>query len=124
MDFPPPDYEPILLVDEETGRAIVPFCYRTMSRRAARKGLLGRSSLPEGYGLLLDEGVVHMIGMRFALDLVFLGRHWEVVKVVGSARPGLGLYGSFKARYTLELGAGQAKKLGFYKGQKLRVKTS
>jgi len=122
MDFPPSDYEAVLLLDVESGQMVIPFCYLAKTRRAARKGLLGRRELPETHGLLLSEGVVHMAGMRFPLDLVFLDRRYRVVKIAPHVRPGLRLRGSFKARHTLELTAGTTEKIKIFPGQQLRVR--
>ena len=46
------------------------------------RGLLGRSGLAPGGGLWLVPGNrIHMCGMRFAIDLVFLSRKHEVTAV-------------------------------------------
>ncbi len=56
--------------------------------RARSLGLLGRRGLPEGHGLLIPRcGSVHMFGMRFAIDVVFLDDEGVVVKVVENLRP-------------------------------------
>lgn len=62
--------------------------------RAARSswsrliGLLGRSSLREGEGLLLEPcNAVHMFFMRFAIDVVYIDKQRRVVKLVERLRP-------------------------------------
>jgi uncharacterized membrane protein (UPF0127 family) len=61
-------------------------------RRARRRGLarLDSGALPRGHGLLFERcRSVHTIGMRFALDLVWLGGDGAVVRVdraVGARR--------------------------------------
>jgi uncharacterized protein len=50
------------------------------SRRARGRGLLGRAGLAPGEGLWLPVRSVHTIGMRFALDLVWLDRAGQVVR--------------------------------------------
>jgi uncharacterized membrane protein (UPF0127 family) len=72
------------------------------------RGLLGRSSLGRGAGLLIERcGSVHTVGMRFALDLVFLDRAWRVVRVVRKVRPGrLMVWGGWRAARVLESEAG------------------
>jgi hypothetical protein len=124
MDFPAEEYEPVLIVDVESGRTLTPFCYRTLTRAAARRGLLGRSGLGQGQALLLKDGLVHMVGMRFPLDLVFLDRRSRVVKVCYGVRPGPRLKGSLRARHTLEMAVGEAERAGFCEGQRLSVRTS
>lgn len=58
----------------------------TFWRRA--KGLLGRGSLAEGEGLLLFPcSSVHMMGMRFPLDILFTDREGKVVGLVPGLKP-------------------------------------
>ena len=53
------------------------------------RGLLGRRSLPAGDGLLLRPAPsVHTAFMRFPIDVVFLDRDLQVLKVVEALRPG------------------------------------
>ncbi|TML60208.1 MAG: DUF192 domain-containing protein, partial [Actinobacteria bacterium] len=52
------------------------------------KGLLGRTSLPDGEGLLLKPcGSVHTFFMRFPIDVVFLDRELSVVAVSAEVAP-------------------------------------
>jgi len=47
-----------------------------------RRGLAGLDDLGRGHALQIDRcRAVHTFGMRFALDLVWLGRRGEVVRV-------------------------------------------
>src|SRR5579863_2959206 len=51
-------------------------------------GLMGRSSLDAGEGLLFPgTGSIHMFFMRFPIDAVFCDRDLRVVKVVSGLRP-------------------------------------
>ena len=53
------------------------------------RGLLGRSGLGPGEGLLLAPcRAVHMLGMRFAIDVAFLTREGRVVAVYPGLAPG------------------------------------
>lgn len=55
--------------------------------RARSRGLLGRSALQEGEGLwIVPCEAIHTFGMRFAIDLVYLGRNRRVKKVRSSVR--------------------------------------
>lgn len=58
------------------------------SLTARMRGLLGRSSLPEGHGLLIVpcKGI-HTFFMGFAIDAVFLDRDKRVVALYRSLRP-------------------------------------
>ena len=82
-------------------------------------GLLGRSGLSSGEGLLLrPAGSVHTAFMRFAIDVVFLDRDLRVVKVVPELVPWrtAACRGS---RAVLELPAGEANRCGLREGVSL-----
>jgi uncharacterized membrane protein (UPF0127 family) len=56
--------------------------------RARLLGLAGLPSLPDGLGLLLPATrSVHTVGMRFALDLIWIDREGNVVRVDESVPP-------------------------------------
>ena len=58
------------------------------SFRERRRGLAKMAPLPPGYGLrILKCNSIHTIGMRFALDLVWLGRDGRVLRVDRGVRP-------------------------------------
>jgi uncharacterized membrane protein (UPF0127 family) len=79
---------------------------RTLPRM---RGLLGRSGLEPGGGMLLTpEPSVHMFFMRFPIDAVFLDRAHEVVGVKHDLRPWK-VAGARGAHATLELPAGAAE---------------
>lgn len=84
-------------------------------------GLLGRRSLDEGECVLLSPcSSVHTIGMRFAIDVVYLDRDGMVLKVVRDLLPWRWSLGGRRARMVLELAAGEAKRLGIEPGMFLR----
>lgn len=77
---------------------------------ARARGLLGTADLPKGEGLLIDPcNSIHMFGMKYAIDAVFLDKQLKVVAVVDSIAPGKvsKLYGT--AHSCLELPAGTAR---------------
>jgi len=81
-------------------RAIVA---RSFLQRA--KGLLGRSGLEKGTGMLILKcNCIHTCFMRFPIDAVFLDHKGEVVKTVRGIRPWrLWVWGGWRARMVLEL---------------------
>jgi hypothetical protein len=85
------------------------------------RGLLGRSSLPPGNGMLITpSGSIHSAFMRFEFDAVFLDRELRVVRVAGRiprwrARIARG------ARSVLELSSGEAERRGVQVGDELAV---
>lgn len=85
------------------------------------RGLMGRSALPAGQGLLLVPcNSVHMCFMRFSVDVVYIDRAYRVKKVARGLRPWLGLSFCPGAWGALELAAGEAERLGIEKGRLLR----
>ena len=90
-----------------------------------RTGLLKHAGLPEGEGLWIVpcEGV-HMFGMRFSIDVLFLSRKREVVKVsahmaASGIRRRMSL--SLMAHSVLELPAGMAEKTRTAPGDQLEL---
>jgi len=85
-----------------------------------RKGLSGVKSLPPDQALLLlNAPVIHMVGMRLPLDLVFIGWNQKIIKICTNVKPGMRLAGSVSARHCLEMASGSAKAYGLHKGQQL-----
>ena len=80
------------------------------------RGLLGRSGLSSGEGLLLrPAGSVHTAFMRFAIDVVFLDRDLWVLKVASDLAPWR-TAACRGARAALELPAGEANRQGLRPG--------
>jgi uncharacterized membrane protein (UPF0127 family) len=59
-----------------------------VSHRDRGRGLLGRAGLGRVEGLWLPVRSVHTVGMRFRLDLVWLDRDGDVVRVDPDVGPG------------------------------------
>jgi uncharacterized protein len=78
------------------------------------RGLLGRDGLEPGTGMLFDNGRftpfmwMHMFFMRFAIDIVFLGRGDTVIKINPGLKPWRVSSVVFGARRALELHSGAA----------------
>jgi uncharacterized membrane protein (UPF0127 family) len=85
------------------------------------RGLLGRSGLETGEGILLQPASsVHTFFMRFAIDVVFLNRDGEVLKVADRVRPWR-TSAAKGAKAVLELGPGEAGRRGIRVGDRLAV---
>ena len=85
-------------------------------------GLMFRRKLPEATGLLLAPcNSVHMCFMRFAIDVVYLDKDYNIIKVVHDLKPWIGLSLCSKAWATLELTAGEAKCCGLITGKRLEI---
>jgi uncharacterized membrane protein (UPF0127 family) len=90
------------------------------------RGLLGRDGLEPGSGMLFENGRftpmmwMHMFFMRFAIDIVFLGRGGKVVKVNRNLKPWRVSSMVFGARLALELPAGAAEASGTEPGDQIK----
>ena len=70
-------------------------------------GLMGRRRLKEGEGLLLSPcSSVQTLFMRFPIDVIFVDREAEVVKVAPAVAPFRLAFGGRGARDALEVAAG------------------
>ena len=85
------------------------------------KGLLGRRSLPAGEGLLIRPAPsIHTFFMRFPIDVVFLSRAGEVMKISANVGPRR-TRSCRRAHAVLELAAGEAEKRGIATGDHLEA---
>lgn len=83
-------------------------------------GLMFRQKLPPATGLLLAPcNSVHMGFMRFAIDVVYLDKEYNIIKVVKNLKPWIGLSMCTKAWAVLEMTAGEAERCGCEAGKKL-----
>ncbi|MEZ5420044.1 MAG: DUF192 domain-containing protein [Vicinamibacterales bacterium] len=86
------------------------------------RGLLGRPGLPPGQALWLAPcRSIHTVGMRFAIDVVFVDGDARVVKVTAAMVPWRLTWGGWRAHGAYEFAAGEAARLGIEVGQTLRV---
>jgi uncharacterized membrane protein (UPF0127 family) len=103
------------------GRTVCERCTVADTPLTRLKGLLGRSELPRGEGLLLrPASAVHTWFMRFPIDAVFVDRDLVVVDVAAELRPWRAA-GRRGARAVLELPAGESERRGIRPGDALIV---
>jgi uncharacterized membrane protein (UPF0127 family) len=106
------------LVDED-GHVVCERCEVAKSLRARSKGLLGRSGLPPGEGLLITKtSSIHTFFMRFPMDAVYLDKELRVRAVVPAIRP-YRISWKLGAKSVLELAAGEAARVGIREGSRL-----
>lgn len=107
-----------LLRDGEAAPLLAPV-WRAVSPWQRMRGLLGRPPLQPGQGLLIAPcASVHTVGMRQALDIVFLDAADRIVKLCRGVVP-LRTAAAWRARKTVELAAGEIDRLGLLPGQRL-----
>jgi uncharacterized membrane protein (UPF0127 family) len=106
-------------VRNAAGDVVCERCEIPKSSFARMRGLLGRSGLEPGSGMLIDAAPsVMTFFMRFPIDVVFLDRDWTVVRVVHALRPWR-VAGARRAVAALELSAGAAAEAALQEGDLL-----
>ena len=85
------------------------------------RGLLGTREWPEGNAFLLRPcNSVHMFGMKYRLDVLFLDRQNTVLAAVESLAPGR-IKLCFGAKYAVELPEGMLRRTGTRRGDRLQI---
>jgi hypothetical protein len=104
-------------VDSAAGKPATPTPTPLTLHRAERwldrlRGLLGSPPPAPGHALLITPcASVHTAFMRYPIDVVFVDRHGCILKVV-EALPPWRAAACWRARHTLELAAGEARRAG------------
>jgi uncharacterized membrane protein (UPF0127 family) len=110
---------PEVALANDDGTVVCERCLLAETPLARLRGLLGRSGLSSGEGLLLrPAGSIHTAFMKFTIDAVFLDRDLRVVKVVPELVPWR-TAACRGARAVLELPAGEAHRRGLRAGLSL-----
>jgi uncharacterized protein len=106
-------------VRRENGEVVVDECVVADSPASRLKGLLGRSELRPGEGLLLrPASAIHTCFMRFPIDAVFLDGSLCVLGISDELRPWRAA-SRRGARAVLELPAGESARRGLEVGDRL-----
>ena len=83
------------------------------------RGLMLRSHLDTGKGLLLAPcNSIHMLFMRFAIDVIYLDKEYCIKKIARNVLPWIGMSFCFGAWAALEMASGEADRLKLAVGQK------
>ena len=87
---------------------------------ARMRGLLDSPGLDVGEALVISPcNSVHMFGMAFPLDVVFVGKDGQVVRAIANLRPWRFTRIHFRARHTIELPVGVIQESGTRAGDVL-----
>ena len=86
------------------------------------RGLLGRDGLEAGEGLVIVPcNSVHMLGMRFPLDVLYLDRSGTVLRAVQELRPGTFGPLDLRSHVAVELPAGTIAATGTVPGDQVAL---
>ena len=91
----------------------------TTSAWERMRGLLGRAPLAADEALVIEPcNMVHTVGMRYPIDVVFADRAGRVLQV-SAAVPPRRMRGCLRAARVVELRAGEAARRGWVVGTQL-----
>jgi uncharacterized membrane protein (UPF0127 family) len=81
---------------------------------------MGRATLEAGAALWIEPcSSIHMMFVRFPIDVLWVDARGVVLKVSPSVRPWLGIAACSGARAAVEVEAGAAARLGLQPGDRL-----
>jgi len=96
------------ILTKADGEVVCSRCLLATGPFTRLRGLLGRSGLDEGEGMLFrPTGSIHMFFMRFPIDAIFCSRELDVLDVVRDLRPWR-MAGRRGAKVVIEVAAGAA----------------
>lgn len=86
------------------------------------KGLMFVKEIEDNYALHITPcNQIHMLNMRFALDVIYLSENGRVVKIDENVQPGRICKTVKPAESVIEMKAGAAEKFGICQGDKLEL---
>ncbi len=113
----------IITLKTNDGNLVCQRCEVARTPLSRMRGLMGRSGIAAGHGLLLrPAGAIHTFFMRFPIDAVFLDRNLRVLKIAAEVEP----WRTARcrgAKRVLELAAGESDRRGLRPGDQLAVST-
>ena len=86
------------------------------------RGLMFRKSIADNYALVITPcNQIHMLNMKFAIDVVYLDNANTVVKIERNIQPGKICKTVKQARSVIEVKAFAAAQLGIHEGDTLKI---
>jgi uncharacterized membrane protein (UPF0127 family) len=109
------------VITTSDGKVVSDRCHLAESALVRMRGLLGRRGLEPGESMLFrPAGSIHMLFMRFAIDVIFCDEELVVLNVVAGLRPWR-MAAERGAKVVIELAEGAAA--GVRPGDRLSVAT-
>jgi uncharacterized protein len=110
-----------VLINARTHEPLATALEIAVTRRARRRGLLGRDGLDDSAAIILAPcTAVHTAFMRFAIDVLFLDRDGCAVKIVSDVSPWR-IALAARAYAVVEMAAGTVRRRGVQLGDRFYV---
>jgi uncharacterized membrane protein (UPF0127 family) len=111
-----------LLRNTTTGKIVATRIDRLTSFMHRAVGLLARTSLRSDEGVWITScRAIHTIGMRVAIDVIFVDREGHVIRVVHDVKPNRVALSCAGARSVVELGSGALREIDVLPGDVLEL---
>jgi uncharacterized membrane protein (UPF0127 family) len=86
------------------------------------KGLIGKKTMSDGEALIISPcSMVHCVGMKMKIDVLFVTDSGKIIKIIAAMYPGQISPYVRKARYVVELPAGQAAQTETKEGDRIKL---
>lgn len=112
----------VRIENQTRGTIVAERCRVARSLLERMVGLLGTPEPPRGHGLLIERAQsIHMLFMRYAIDVAFLDRGGRVTRCVPGLHPWRVVWWARGARDCIELGIGTLESSATTVGDQLVV---
>ncbi len=86
------------------------------------RGLMFRKAIADDYALHIKPcNQIHMLNMKFAIDVIYLDKKLNVVKIDENVQPGVICKTVKAAHSVIEMKSGAAARLGIVQGDTLEI---
>lgn len=111
------------ILNSTRGSVVATDVEKADSFSARMKGLLNRESLSDGEALIITRcQSIHMLFMKFPIDVIFVNRENNVVGLVPDIKPFCLSLIFWNASYAVELNVGTIEKSGTRVGDRLEIR--
>lgn len=111
------------LRDAGSGRVLIGRLISATALGARTKGFLARTVIDDDEALWFDRtSVIHTLGMRVPIDVVFLNARGRVLKIAAAVKPWRPWVGRLGARSVVELACGNAGRAGITQDMTLEMR--
>lgn len=113
------------VTNRRTGGVLAAGAATATGRRDRRRGLIGRDRLGNGEALIIPAcRQVHTFGMKFPVDIAFVGRDGSVLRTCRRLGPGRLSPLVLRSRMVIEMEAGVLDETGTRHGDRLLIEDS